>query len=150
MTTTPRTRSRVSIAIALTIALTLAGCASTASRRAWDVPGSTDQRPVTISFVNDARDYVHVYLVSEQRQWFLGRVESGARATLRIPDEALTDRWGSLRLAALEGQRLTVQVAADARAATTIKQPVGALLSQQWTFSETTTNWQLTSKARDR
>lgn len=147
--TTPRNRSLVSIAAALTITLTLAGCARTPARLAWDGPGSTDERPVTVSFVNEARDYVHVYLVSDQRQWFLGRVEAGDRATLRIPEEALADNWGSLRLAALEGQHKTLQVSNDARAATTIKQPVAAILSQQWTFSQTAATWQLTSRSRD-
>jgi len=147
--TTPPTRSLVSFAVALTITVALAGCARAPEHLAWDGPRSTDERPVTVSFLNDARDYVHVYLISDRRQWYLGRVESGSRATLRIPDESLAENVGSLRLAALEGQRMTVQVANDARAATTIKQPVAAILSQQWTFSETAAHWQLTSQARD-
>lgn len=147
--TTPRIRSLVSFAVTLTIAVALASCASTPSRPAWDGPVSTDERPVAVSFVNGARDYVHVYLIGDQRQWFLGRVEPGARATLRIPDEALADDAGSLRLAALEGQRITLQVGNDARVATTIKAPLAAILSQKWAFSETGANWQLTPVARD-
>ena len=43
---------------------------------------------------------------------------------------------------------MTTQVVGDARAATTITQPVAAILSQQWTFSQTAANWQLTSRPR--
>lgn len=145
---TPRTRSIVSFAAALTVALALAGCAGTSSRRTSDGLAPTDELPLAIGFENAARDYVHVYLVGEKRQWFLGRVEVGARATLRIPDDALADA-GPMRLAVLEGQNRTPRVADDAHAATTLRQPIAAILSQRWTFSQTAANEQLTSLPRD-
>jgi hypothetical protein len=142
--TTPRNRSLVSFAAALTFALTLAGCASAPVRVATDAPASTEELPVSIPFENAARDYVHVYLVGQKREWFLGRVEIGARATLRIPDEALAEDAGPMRLAVLEGQRMTGRVAIDAHATTTMNLPVPSILSQQWTFSETAATAQLT------
>ncbi len=102
--TTPRTQSLVSVAAALTIALTVGACARTPSRLASIRPAPTEELPVAITFENAATDYVHVYLVGEKREWFLGRVEIGARTTLRIPDEALAEDVGPVRLAVLEGQ----------------------------------------------
>jgi hypothetical protein len=142
--TTPRTRSLVSLAAALTVALSLGGCVSARSL-ASDGPAPTDGPPLAIRFDNEARDYVHVYLVSEQRQWLLGRVEPGARATLRIPEAALAGSPGSMWLAVLAGGRMTGRVAGEARAATTIAEPVVGILSQRWTFSQTLANGQLTS-----
>jgi hypothetical protein len=142
--TTPRNRSLVSFAAVLTVALTLAGCASAPVRLASDEPAVTEELPVSIPFENAARNYVHVYLVGQKREWFLGRVEIGARATLRIPDEALAEDAGPMRLAVLEGQRMTGRVAIDPHATTMLTLPVEAIVSQKWTFSETASTGQLT------
>jgi hypothetical protein len=145
---TPRTRSIVSFAGALTVTFTLAGCASTPSRPASGGLAPTVELPRAIRFDNAAHDYVRVYLVGEKREWLLGRVEIGARATLRIPEDALADA-GPMRLAVLEGQRSTSQAAGNARAATTLRQPIAVIVSQRWTFSQTAANEQLTSLPRD-
>lgn len=145
---TPHTRSLVSFAAALTVALALAGCASIPPRPASGGLDPSQQLPHAIRFDNGARDYVHVYLVGEKREWWLGRVEIGARATLRIPEDALSDA-GPMRLAVLEGQRRTLRVAGDARAATTLGQPIAAIVSQRWMVSQTAANDQLTSLPRD-
>jgi hypothetical protein len=148
--TTPRTRSLVSLAAALSLALALGGCASAPARLEWDAPAPADAPALAIRFDNDARDFVHVYLVGAQRQWLLGRVESGARATLRIPDAALAGDPGWLRLAVLTGERVTLQAVADVRASVTIAQPAEQLLSQRWMFSQTLAKGQLTSIPRGR
>jgi hypothetical protein len=145
---TPHTRSLVSFAAALTIAFALAGCAGTPSRSVSGGLAPGLELPRVIRFDNGARDYVHVYLVGEKREWFLGRVEIGARATLRIPDDALADA-GPMRLAVLEGQLRTPRAAGEARAATTLRQPIAAIVSQRWTFSQTVASEQLTSLPRD-
>jgi hypothetical protein len=44
---------------------------------------------------------------------------------------------------------MTPQAAGDARAVTTLKQPIAAIVSQRWTFSQTTASEQLTSLPRD-
>ena len=120
--TTPRTRSLVSLAAVLAVSLTLGACVSAPSRLATEESTLPDDAPVVIRFDNDARDYVHVYLLGEQREWLLGRVEPGAHATLRIPDAALSEDAGPMRLAVLRGERVTFRVAGEARAATTIAQ----------------------------
>jgi hypothetical protein len=143
--TTPRIRSLVSLAAALTFTLAFTGCVSAPSRLSWDGPASTDGPPLAISFDNEARDYVHVYLVDAQREWLLGRVEPGARATLRIPEAALAGNPGSMWLAALVGEHMTLRAAREARAAITIAQPAAQILSLRWTFSQTLANGQLTA-----
>lgn len=146
--TTPRTRSLVSFAAALTVALATAGCANT-TRRLASGGVRTDELQPAIRFDNGARDYVHVYLIGEKRQWLLGRVEVGARATLRIPQDALAEDAGLMRLAVLEGQGMTSRAVGEARVATTIRQPMAAILSQRWTFSQTAADEQITSLPRD-
>jgi len=148
--TTLRPRSLVSLAAALTVTLTLGGCVSAPSRTAWDAPAAADGTPLVVRFDNDARDYVHVYLIGEQRQWLLGRVEPGARATLRIPETALAGNPGSMRLAVLAGQRVTLHAAGAPGAAIAIAQPAAAFLSQRWSFSQTLANGQLTVLPRAR
>lgn len=142
--TTPRIRSLVSLAAALTAALTLGACASAPSRLAVEQPAFADELPLTFRFDNEAHDYVHVYLITPQRQWLLGRVEAGARATLRIPDMALAEDAGSVRLAVLVGEHVTQQAATTARATITIPQPATMILSQRWTFSNALAPGQLT------
>jgi hypothetical protein len=142
--TTPRIRSLVSLAAALTVTLALGGCASAPSRLAWDGAAATDVPPPAIRFDNGARDYVHVYLVGDKREWLLGRVEPGARAMLRIPEDALAGNPGSMRLAVLAGGRMTLRAASEARAAMTITLPAAEILSQRWTFSQTLASGQVT------
>lgn len=144
---TPRTRAIVSfLATTTTAALALGACAGSPSRPAADgralVPGAP-----TVRFDNEGREHVHVYLVGEQREWLLGRVEPGARATLRVPDASLAGQPGFVRLAVLTGERVTMQAARDARATiatTTVAQPASTILSQRWTFAQ----GQLTSLRR--
>jgi hypothetical protein len=142
--TTPRTRFLVSLAAALSVTLALGGCASAPSRIAVDAPAATDAPPLTVRFDNDARDFVHVYLVGEKREWLLGRVEPGARAMLRIPEAALDSNAGRMRLAVLAGQRVTQRAAGEARAAITLAQPTAAILSQRWMYSQSLVRGQLT------
>ena len=146
---TRRPRSVVSFTAALTAALALAGCARSPSRPASGGLAPADEPPLVIRFDNAAHDYVHVYLVGEKREWLLGRVEIGARADLRIPRDALADT-GPMRLAVLEGQLRTLQVSGDSGMASSLGQPIGAILSHRWTFTETTTSALLTSLPRDR
>jgi len=89
-----------------------------------------------IRFDNNGREHVHVYLIDENRQWLLGRVEPGAIATLRLPEEALADRPMFVRLAVLSGERMTLQVARHPRAALTVAQPALAITTRRWWFAQ--------------
>ena len=146
--TTPRTLAVVSLGVTATAfritaitmtALALGACARSAARPALEAPAPEDAVewfPLSIRFDNDVRDYVHVYLVGDGRQWLLGRVEPGAVATLKIPDEAVGARLRFVQLAVIEGGRLTPDAAHDRRAELTTLQPAVAILSQKWRFSQ--------------
>ena len=132
--TTPRTRAIVSLAARLSLTLALGACVRGPARPALDGPASVEGRPLTIRFDNGGREHVHVYLIGEKREWLLGRVEAGARATLRIPAAARAGTPEFMQLAVLTGERLTLQAARDARAMLTVAQPVSQILSQRWMF----------------
>lgn len=134
--TTPRTRALVSLVATITVTLVLGACARASSQPAVDEALRVESRSLEIRFDNAARDYVQVYLVADNREWRLGRVEPGSVATLRIPEAALGGNTRSLRLAVLAGERLTVRAALDPHATYTIMQPMKSILSQQWRFAE--------------
>jgi len=136
--TTPRTRVIVSAVVSAVVSLivtnALAACAGTTSPAGSGVATAPVQ-PVIV-FANDARDYTQVYLVSEQRQWYLGRVEPGARRTLRVPDEAILTSPQRLQLAVMVGQPITPRVTGEPYAMFTIAQPASGLLSQDWSVAQ--------------
>lgn len=134
--TTSSPRPFVSIAATIALTLVLGACVHTPSRPVPDGQISTDTGPHTIRFDNLGRDRVDVYLIGPKREWILGRVEPGAKANLRIPEEALAEGLTFVRLAVLEGERLTFQAARNPRARLTIAQPASAILSQRWSFSQ--------------
>jgi hypothetical protein len=139
--TTSGTRGVVSLAVTLTLAL---GACASASRSGFDAQEQMAGSPLTIRFENEGREHVHVYLVTERREWLLGRVEPGLVGTLRVPEASLAENPRSVRLAVLAGAAVTVQAARDPRATLTIAQPTSALLSQHWMFAQ----GQLTSMMR--
>lgn len=140
--TTPRLRSLVSLAAFLA----LAGCATAPGRVAPAAPVASDVLPLTIAFQNGARQHVHVYLIGEQREWLLGRVEPGARATLRLPEAAVQEGAGRMRLAVLTGQRVSLRAAGEPRAVITpVPQPATDIIAQRWAFSQASALGQLTA-----
>ena len=78
---------------------------------------------------------MHVYLIGEKREWLLGRVETGAIGLLRIPEESLANAT-FVRLVVIAGEGVTLQAARHVRATPTLAQPVWAIVSQQWKFSQ--------------
>jgi hypothetical protein len=136
MMLTPVVRIAVSSA-SLAVTLALGACARAASPVTSDGTMATSARPLAIRFENQAQTYVDVYFVGELREWWLGRVAPGALATLRVPDAALLENTGYVRLAVLAGLPRSAQAARDPRAALTIAQPAASLLGQRWTFLKT-------------
>jgi hypothetical protein len=132
--TTQYRRALVSLTATLTLTLAL-GCARQSSRTVVDGASRMNARPFTVRFENEAREYVHVYLIGETREWLLGRVEPGAVRALQIPDEALRNS-AFVRLAVLTGDRMTFQSARRSGATLTIAQPSSVILSQRWKFSQ--------------
>lgn len=140
--TTPRTRvivsAVVSVVVSMIVTNVLAACAGGRSSLASDDPAAAVATAVspTIAFDNDAREHVQVYLVSDRRQWYLGRVEPGARRTLRVPDEAVLTSPQRLQLAVMVGQAITPRVSGDPLAMFSIAQPAARLFSQDWTIAQ--------------
>ena len=135
MTTSAR-RAFVSIAATMAITLALGGCIGASARPAHNAEISIDALPLTIRFDNVGRERVDVYLIGVKREWVLGRVEPGAIASLRIPEEALAKGSMYVRLAVIAGEPLTFAAARNPRARLTIAQPASAILSQEWRFSQ--------------
>ena len=150
--TTPRMHFPIILGIAL--ALVLGACAGAPARRGLEAPAPADLGALAIRFSNEAGEHVHVYLVGARRQWLLGRVEAGARASLRVPEAALAEDQRWMRLAVLAGQPVTARAADDPRAALTLAQPTAEMLGQRWTFSPKSAAGQLTAmplaRPRDR
>ena len=133
--TTSRTRVLVSVAVTIVTLVALGACAGAPAGSAVDAPAPTQGEPLSIRFDNDSRDYVHVYLIREPREWLLGRVEAGAVGTLRIPETSLAGDARFVQLAVIPGERLTLRASRDPRATFTVLQPADAMLSQQWMFA---------------
>ena len=132
----PRIRALVSLAVAMTVTLALGACVRAPSRPAVVGPAPIENATLAIRFENDARERVHVYLIGERREWLLGRVEPGAVATLRFPEESLAENSGFVQLAVLMGERVTLQAGRDPRATFTVAQPASEILSQRWMFAQ--------------
>jgi hypothetical protein len=126
------------------ITLALSACVRAPSRSVPDPMTSTYSGLLSIRFDNTARERVDVYLIGAKREWVLGRVEPGAIASLRIPDEAFAKGSMYVRLAVIPDEPLTFAAARNPRARLTIAQPASAILSQRWSFSQ----GQLTSIGR--
>jgi len=132
--TTSRRHAFVSIAVTMTIAL--GACIGASPRPAPNAPISIDALPLTIRFDNTGRERVDVYLIGAKREWVLGRIEPGAIASLRIPEEALAKGSMYVRLAVIAGEPVTFEAARNPRARLSIAQPAAAILSQEWRFSQ--------------
>jgi hypothetical protein len=135
---TPRARalvSRLSLAAAMTLPFALGACAGGASSAALDGGGRVARAfTPTIAFENEGHVQVDVYLVTDRRQWRLGRVAAGERTTLRVPAESLEPMPGLARLVALPDAPRSMEAERDPRAALTSSQPVSEILAQQWKF----------------
>jgi hypothetical protein len=135
MTTSSR-RVFVSLAATMTLTLALSACIGASPRSARNAQMSIEALPLTIRFDNTTRERVDVYLIGATREWVLGRVEPGAIATLRLPEEALAKGAMHVRLAVLAGEALTFAAARNPRAKLSIAQPASTILSQEWRFSQ--------------
>ena len=132
--TTSRRSAFVSLAAATMVAL---GACATVPARPTQVGCAPAQRGMrAVRFDNESRERVHVYLIGQNREWSLGRVEPGATTALRIPAAALTEASEFMRLAVITGDRTTLRASRDPRAQLTIAQPALHMLSQRWGFAQ--------------
>ena len=127
---------RASVSLAASMILALTACATVPQHPAQSacVPATPGAR--RIRFDNESRERVHVYLVGQNREWSLGRVEPGAATTLRIPVAALREPGEFMRLAVIAGDRTTLRAARERGVQLTIAQPALHILSQRWSFAQ--------------
>jgi hypothetical protein len=104
--TTPGGRVIVSVVASAIVTIVLGACAGGRAHAGSNGPTAMTAPSATIYFDNDGREYAHVYVVSDRRQWYLGRVEAGARRSLRVPDEAIVTSSQRLQLAVMIGHQL--------------------------------------------
>jgi hypothetical protein len=142
--TTQRPYTLVSRTAITILTLALAACTGSPSRMATYGPSPVEARALTIRFDNHGSDHVHVYLIGQRREWLLGRVEPGAVAALRLPDDVFDADPGFVRLAVLAGGGVSQAAARDPRAQFTISQDPSLLLTRRWQFAP----GQLTSLGR--
>ena len=142
--TTQRPYTLVSRTAITILTLGLAACGGPQTRIATYGPSPIEARALTFRFDNQGRDHVHVYLIGQRREWLLGRVEPGAVATLRLPDDVFDSDPGFVRLAVLSGGGVSQLAARDPRAQLTISQDASMLLTRRWQFAQ----GQLTSLGR--
>lgn len=70
---------------------TLGGCAGATSRIVNGEIAAVGTAAPVLRFHNQGRTPVRVYLMDSRHQWMLGRVEAGSRASLRLPDGAMSE-----------------------------------------------------------
>ena len=134
--TTQRPYTVVSRTAITILTLALAACAGPQARLATDGLSAMEARALTLRFDNQGRDHVHVDLIGQRREWLLGRVEPGAVATLRMPDDVFDGDPGFVRLAVLSGGGVSQAAARDPRAQFTIAQDPSFILARHWQFSQ--------------
>jgi hypothetical protein len=88
---------------------------------------------VTITFRNQSRDRVQVYLVGEKEDWLLGRLESLETAHLALPAASITAPQ-SVVLAVIPDWSRNLQPRRDRRAVLSIKERTYNLPGEEWIF----------------
>lgn len=127
---------RASVSLAASTILAFTACATVPQRPVQAACVSAKPGARSIRFDNESRERVHVYLVGQNREWSLGRVEPGAATTLRIPVGALSESAEFMRLAVIAGDRTTLRAAGERGVQLTIAQPALHILSQRWSFAQ--------------
>jgi hypothetical protein len=118
--------------VALLTVIAVGGCARSAAH-ADEAAVLTAQNEL-LRFDNDGRDRLDVYLVGETRSWRIGRLEPGQRRWLTVPRGIPATDLARLNLVVLANATVSPDPLRDPRAVSAIRQPLGALSGQRWTF----------------
>jgi hypothetical protein len=122
----PITRTRN---LAITILLLIAGCV----HQQGGVSGEL-KSVGTITFRNQSRDRIQVYLIGEREDWLLGRLESLESAEFRLPESAFRSTAQSIVLAVIPDWSRNLQPRRDPRATLSLKEPLMVLAGEEWIF----------------
>jgi len=88
----------------------------------------------TITFHNQGRDRIQVYLIGDKEDWLLGRLESLETAHLRLPESVSAAADGSVVLAVLPGWSRVLAPRVDRRAVLSMRERGGDLPGEEWSF----------------
>jgi hypothetical protein len=119
--------------VALTAGFLLTGCATHPA-------GSSARRSAaptfaTVKVQNQSRDRIHVYLIAPRGEWLLGRVEPLQTVWLSLPVGSSAARGGWNSLAVVAGWSRSLQPTREFGSVLSVRQPIGALMTQNWVFT---------------
>src|SRR5215208_6001450 len=119
--------------LALTTGFVLAGCTTHPAAS----PSRRSSAPIlaAVKVQNQSRDRIHVYLIAPRGEWLLGRVEPLQTAWLSLPVGASAVRGGWNTLAIVPGTSRSLQPSRELRSVLSMRQPIGALMTQNWVFT---------------
>jgi hypothetical protein len=143
--TTRSTPTRLTL-LALLALLAAASAGGCAARLAGTPPASETHAgaapaaaPRVFRLDNRSFERLDVYVMDETREWYLGRVEPGARALLPLPRDSSFVSRGTARLAVLAGvlpgAAHRLRASREPGAVLTVWQPLTRLLRQEWMFA---------------
>jgi hypothetical protein len=88
----------------------------------------------TLTFRNQSRERIYVYLIEEREERLLGRLEQLETARLRLPARSSVGEGGMIRLAVVAGEASRLQPSRDSRAILSVYLPVQSLVGQNMAF----------------
>jgi hypothetical protein len=88
----------------------------------------------TITFHNNGRDRIQVYLIGEKEDWLLGRLEPLETAHLRLPESPYATGEEAVVLAVLPGWARSLAPRGDRRVTLSLKEYTKNLPGEEWIF----------------
>lgn len=88
----------------------------------------------TITFHNQGRDRIQVYLVGEKEEWLIGRLEPLETARLALPQFGFVTASRAVSVAVVPGWFTNLQARHEPRAAFSIDECTENLPGQEWRF----------------
>lgn len=113
----------------LAACLVIASCASPGAKSA-----GRPEPSATITFHNQARDRIQIYLVGEKEDWLIGRLEPLQTAHLALPQFGIASAPLGVALVVIPGWSGNAQPRRDPRAAVSIDQVSDNLPGEEWIF----------------
>ena len=115
--------------------ITVAACLLSAScvQHGRSAPGELAPS-ATITFHNQGRDRVQVYLVGEKEDWLIGRLEPLETARLPLPQFGFASAPQAVALAVVPGWTRNLQPRRDPHATVSIDEISDNLAGEEWIF----------------
>jgi hypothetical protein len=121
--------SKIRGMIAVAVCLVSASCVRLGGSASGDLAPRA-----TITFHNQGRDLVQVYLVGEKEDWLIGRLEPLETARLALPQFGFASAARSVALAVLPGWSKNLEPRRDPRATFSIDEVTDDLAGEVWFF----------------